>query len=96
MKWDSVCKNKKLDDFGIKSIEEFNLTLLTKWKWKILREEKSLWKRVLKARYGGVEHQLLMEQRCNLKRSSSNWWEDLCIIGELTTNKGFCFADSIK
>lgn len=48
VRWDNVCKSKEFGGLGIKSIEEFNLAPLSKWKWRILVEKNALWKRVLK------------------------------------------------
>ncbi|XP_050907558.1 uncharacterized protein LOC127120978 [Lathyrus oleraceus] len=56
VRWNDVCKEKDLVGLAIKSIKDFNLALLSKWQWKILEESNALWKRVLKARYGGIEH----------------------------------------
>lgn len=54
VRWNDVCKEKDLVGLAIKSIKDFNLALLSKWQWKILEESNALWKRVLKARYGGI------------------------------------------
>lgn len=39
----------------IKNLELFNLTLLSKWRWRILKEPNSLWLEVLMNRYGEIE-----------------------------------------
>lgn len=36
---------------GVRRIEDFNLGLLCKWKWRIIIEKGAFWYRVLKARY---------------------------------------------
>ncbi|CAK8577625.1 unnamed protein product [Lathyrus sativus] len=54
IKRDKVCMSKEDGGLGVKRIEEFNLALLTKWKWRIFEYHKSLWKDTLKARYGSI------------------------------------------
>ncbi|KAI5432554.1 hypothetical protein KIW84_020026 [Lathyrus oleraceus] len=71
VRWNDVCKEKDLVGLAIKSIKDFNLALLSKWQWKILEESNALWKRVLKARYGGIEHFVLKENIFKANRSTS-------------------------
>ena len=33
LSWNNVCKTKEEGGLGIKNVEEFNLALLSKWKW---------------------------------------------------------------
>lgn len=80
----------------IKSIQEFNLALLSKWKWIILEDKIAIWKRVLKARYGGIENYVMMENNYKSKSSASFWWKDINNIGALTASFGFYFAGSIN
>lgn len=42
-----------------------------------LVENNALWKNVLKFRYGGVKHRILMEKSCKSKSSTSTWWKDM-------------------
>jgi len=37
---------------GIKDIRKFNATLLAKWKWRLMSEEKGKWKDILLSKYG--------------------------------------------
>lgn len=36
-------EEKKKDGLGVKHIELFNLTLLSKWKWHVLNEQGKIW-----------------------------------------------------
>lgn len=76
LKWDLVCRAKDMGWLSVKSIQEFSLALLSKWKWRILEDKNSLCKRVPKARYGGIEHQVLTENLYS-RKSTSSWWQDL-------------------
>lgn len=52
VRWNLVCKSKESGGLGIKSIEEFNLSLSIKWKWRVLVEKKeAVWKKIVKATY---------------------------------------------
>lgn len=94
MKWEIVCSSKEKGGLGIKILEEFNLALLSKWEWKILEDKKSLWKNVLKARYGAIEHQVMFENITS-RTSTSSWWKDLIRSGATTTYFGLFYAGSI-
>lgn len=47
MNWRRVYQPKKKGGLGVTDVKLVNLSLLTKWKWKIFKEDGSLWKRVL-------------------------------------------------
>ncbi|XP_028099143.1 uncharacterized protein LOC114298722 [Camellia sinensis] len=51
VKWDDVCKPKKLGGLGIRKARNQNLVLLVKLSWKWICEEEALWKDVLKSKY---------------------------------------------
>ncbi|KAK3229173.1 hypothetical protein Dsin_001054 [Dipteronia sinensis] len=50
--WSTVCKSKVHEGLRIGRILDKNRSLLTKWLWRFGREDSSLWKRVLCAKYG--------------------------------------------
>lgn len=65
----------------MKNIALFNLSLLGKWRWRLLVEKKALRVRVLIAKYGAG-----IGANANLGGSgcdgwSSVWWKDLCSLG---------------
>lgn len=37
--WDKICLSKKGSGLGVKNIELFNISLLSKWKWRCLSDE---------------------------------------------------------
>jgi len=52
IRWDNLCKPKEEEGLGIRDIENFNIALLTKWKWIIGTEDQGVWKEVLESKYG--------------------------------------------
>lgn len=66
----------------MKQIDEFIVALLTKWKWRILTGEDSLWVNMLKARYGNLNTFILSGYNINGSLSNSSWWKKLCSLGK--------------
>jgi hypothetical protein len=53
VKWKVICQAKNKGGLGVRDIRAVNLSLLMKWRWRLLNlEENSLWKEVLVAKYG--------------------------------------------
>jgi len=50
IKWETICQSKDRGGLGIKSIRKMNVSLLSKWWWK-LDNEKGLWQDIVKAKY---------------------------------------------
>ena len=50
IQWKVICKNKNKGGLGIKDIRKMNISLLTKWWWK-LETEDGLWQTIVKAKY---------------------------------------------
>src|ERR1041385_6130618 len=50
VKWDRVCRSKKKGGLGVKNLHRQNVSLLTKWWWK-LEKYKGLWQDVILVRY---------------------------------------------
>jgi hypothetical protein len=58
-----------------------NISLLTKWRWKLLHNDQAIWKDVLKSKYGNE-----VIGKVDLGDEfkpwyASLWWKDLCSIG---------------
>lgn len=80
VKWSEVCKPKITGGLGIKDIHLFNLSLLGKWLWRIVREEEALWIEVLKFRYN-IDNIGFLDNYCAQSSNSfSAWWRDICSI----------------
>jgi hypothetical protein len=54
---------------------------LSKWRWRLLSGDNSLWKEVIKGKYGGtVIGKVDIGEECK-PWFSSTWWRDICSIG---------------
>jgi len=69
-----VCKSKKNGNLGVKELEMFNDSLLSKWRWGLLQDKESMWSRFLSFKYGNVHTLPLKLQK---RSTSSIWWHDL-------------------
>jgi hypothetical protein len=50
--WETLCRSKKNSGLGIGRMVDKGMSLLAKWIWRFGREESTLWKKVLCAKYG--------------------------------------------
>jgi hypothetical protein len=76
--WADICKQKSEGGLGIRDLRLVNLSLLAKWRWKLLVEGDEVWKKVIIAKYG--EHVMgntRLEETLGGQLGSS-WWKDLC------------------
>ena len=57
----------------MKNLEKFNVALLGKWRWRLLKERGSLWGKVIESKYGaeGILGGNLSST------SASAWWRDV-------------------
>ena len=51
LKWDLLCSSKDKGGLGIGSVLDKNKGLLAKWVWRFGKEESSLWKSIICAKY---------------------------------------------
>jgi hypothetical protein len=81
VKWETICKPKHQGGLGVRDIRVVNISLLTKWRWRLLSDDQQLWKRVIKGKYGErVCGNTVLGEECKPWFSSS-WWRDVCSIG---------------
>ncbi|CAJ2647958.1 unnamed protein product [Trifolium pratense] len=87
VKWDTVCKPKKLGGLGVRDIRAVNISLLAKWRWRLLEDDNAMWKEVLKSKYGElVPGMVTVGEDCK-PWFSSTWWKDIWSISvNLNTN----------
>lgn len=72
--WETVNKSKGDGGLGIKSMRQVNSAFLAKLGWRLLAEPKSLWSRVLRAKY--------CDNRCDMdmfqtRKNASNAWRGI-------------------
>lgn len=51
VKWAAVCRPKRQGGLGIINTRLMNVALLSKWIWKLSKNETGLWAELLKAKY---------------------------------------------
>jgi hypothetical protein len=59
-----------------------NISLLGKWRWKLIMEGDEMWRRVVVAKYGEDVVSNAFLEVANFKYGASVWWRDLCRIDE--------------
>jgi hypothetical protein len=52
IKWSVVCKDKCQGGLGVRDVRLVNISLLSKWRWRLLQPGMPLWKEVIVAKYG--------------------------------------------
>jgi hypothetical protein len=80
VKWKEVCKPKSQGGLGVRDVGKVNLSLLIKWRRKLLQEEDAVWKKVLVARYGEEVISNVHWIDHPIPNRASVWWKDLCRI----------------
>jgi hypothetical protein len=96
--WRVVCQLKKNGGLGVRDIKSVNLSLLLKWRWRLLnREDTRLWKDVLVAKCrNNILHNVIWSNRPCLNLAS-NWWKDIINIRNGVDMGGECwFGDNIE
>jgi len=84
VRWENVCKSKEEGGLGVKDIKKFNRALLTKWKWRMMSEEKGKWKEILVSKYYNGTVSI---QGCG--KNHSWWWSDLGKVCEEGEGEGW-------
>jgi len=51
VKWMKVCKPRSKRSLGVNNVFLCNLSLLAKWKWRLIKDDHALWKIVLVDKY---------------------------------------------
>jgi len=83
VKWKSVCKQKKNGGLGVKDVRVVKVSLLAKWRWRLLDGEKALWKEVLDVKYGPGVARLVEDVEGEWPRYTSLWWNEIVKLEEL-------------
>jgi hypothetical protein len=82
VKWETVCQSKRNGGLGVKDICLINVSLLAKWRWRLIDGESAFWKKVLKAKYGAYVDNLLAGGNMEAPRLASYWWKELLKVGD--------------
>jgi len=75
--WRRVCSPRRKGGLDVRDVRLVNLSLVAKWKWRLLQEETPLWKVVLREKYGDSISGFSLVEGYRWPRFSSIWWKDL-------------------
>ncbi|PNX76224.1 ribonuclease H [Trifolium pratense] len=90
IKWSVMCNEKKNGGLGVRDIKAANLSLLLKWRWRLLQsEDKGPWKEVLVAKYGGQILQNVVWSNFTPPYFASLWWKDICGLEDCVESKNW-------
>jgi hypothetical protein len=77
VKWRKVCLPRSKGALGVRDVRLVNLSLMAKWKWRLIQDDLPLWKVVLREKYGVFIIGALPPEGSRWPRFSSIWWKDL-------------------
>jgi hypothetical protein len=80
VKWEVICRPKKEGGIGVRNLRLVNISVLAKWKWKLLSRDFELWKEVVVARYGRDVMGKRRLGEIDVSRTGSSWWRDICLL----------------
>jgi hypothetical protein len=80
VKWDMICRPKKEGGLGVRDLRLVNISLLAKWRWKLLTRDNDVWKDVVVARYGLDVLGKKNLGEIDVTRLGSTWWKDICTL----------------
>jgi hypothetical protein len=78
VKWDDICKPKSEGGLGVRDLRLVNISLLTKWRWKLLSSVNEVWKEVIVAKYGEDSRGKVRPGIGFGPNIASRWWNDVC------------------
>ncbi|WJX38360.1 hypothetical protein P8452_26031 [Trifolium repens] len=98
VKWSDICRSKEKGGLGIRNLRLVNISLLAKWRWRLLSTPNEVWAQTLIAKYGkegGLSSDL---RRLENRKFASLWWKDICRLGEVNRadRVDWCRAVMIK
>lgn len=89
---------EKVGGLRVKNLQLFNRALLTKWIWRFLTQEESLWSRIIKIRHGDIDSTRTGQTISRGGGCKTGWWskvlaaagreEDSWFWGKLTQKLG--------
>jgi hypothetical protein len=91
-----VCKEKNKGGLGVRDVRLVNLSLLAKWRWRILQPGKPLWKEVLVEKYG---RHILYEVDWSILRTpslASNWWKHIIALDNAVPGKNWLLESVVR
>lgn len=89
VKWDTICKPKNEGGLGVKNLSLFNKALLSKWIWRFMRDEDSLWSRILRARHGDISYSRPGRFGASERGPKTGWWSKILAMAEANRDSWF-------
>jgi hypothetical protein len=83
VEWVAVCRSKEHGGLGIRNLRLVNISLLAKWRWRLLTSPDSIWASLLRVKYGlegGASSDMVDLASAKF---ASLWWQDICQLGVL-------------
>ncbi|MCH88765.1 RNA-directed DNA polymerase (Reverse transcriptase), partial [Trifolium medium] len=81
VKWKVVCQPNKNGGLGIRDLKVTNISLLMKWRWRLLQSsDMGIWKEVLVAKYGDYILKDVNWSNGTTPYFASLWWKDIRAI----------------
>lgn len=77
-----MCCPKEYGGLGVRDVSLSNLSLLAKWKWRLLQGENALWREVLVESYGHKVGEILEGGVSRWPSNASRWWKDLVSLAK--------------
>jgi hypothetical protein len=78
--WKEVCKPRNQGGLGVRDVGKVNLSLLIKWRWRLIHSGNAFWKDLLVAKYGPKVIHNVHWVGVNVPTRASLWWRDFCGI----------------
>lgn len=83
VRWEVVCSPKTKGGLGVRNLENFNKSLIGKWRWRLLNEKDAIWMKVLEESYGGDFNPWQPPIGAGVRSEDSVWWKDLSNCGTM-------------
>ncbi len=80
VQWKSVCRSKKDGGLGVLDLASMNAALLAKWWWKLLAEQKNLWRPIILGHY--YSRRKPLKEGASF-RPVSFWWRNVLTTREV-------------
>ncbi|KAI5417416.1 hypothetical protein KIW84_042139 [Lathyrus oleraceus] len=94
--WDKICLKTEEGGLGVKHVEWFNLSLMSKWGWRFLNDKHAIWFNLLHFRYGSGLQSLCDVVSKPVLSTYSLWWRDVRSVCGTPFGGQDWFCDSIS
>jgi hypothetical protein len=89
VKWSVVCREKCKGGLGVRDIRIVNLSLLAKWRWRLLLPGRPLWKDILVAKYGSHILGEVDWSSYRIPTFASSWWKSIVAVENTIPGKNW-------